>query len=284
MAALTGAWKAQRQGGAMYSDYVGALKWGTGINPIHGIRGGEGRNIAPGEQTLTVVPDLTESYQHDDTAYPPEDSASTLWGYGVDTGTADRPGWGGPDQRADAGNFPSWGQSPSGIPLGTRIRSILKGAAATVTMKQTPNETVSEGWLNKAKSTVEDAVVSDPSQYEMQTSMTQRDKVRAGSQMPMGRENEYDAPIASRIPAMKEKVYSGGERHYDMEPKAQDVIIRPFWARTAGTGYRQWMTPNEMYVSNPLDRTVPDNPNAGPETPPTGSEYGFMDEDMSYYG
>lgn len=285
MAALTGAWKA-KAAGTQFSDYVGSLKWGTGWNPIHAERGGEGRNIAPYEQSSVIPTDLTVQYDPHDPAYSPEDAPSHLWGYGYETGTADRPGWDAPDPRGDVQqDWPSWGGTSSGMPRGEHIRSVNKGADATVSMKVTPRENPTQGWLNKATSVVEDAGVSDPSQYEMQTSMRQRDQVRAGSQVAAGRENEYDAPIHSRIPAMKLKVYSGGERHYDMTPRDQDVIIRPFWARTAGTGYREWLAPNEMYVSTPLDRNVPDNPYTGSETPVDNSDtgmYGYTSEDISY--
>lgn len=282
MAVKSGAWKAKAQGGASPIDYVGALKWGTGVNDVHGTRdGGLGRDTAPYEQSGAITQDLTTPYD-DDQSYLPEDSASQLWGYGVDTGTADRPSLGQSDDRSEVtAHWPHWGRTKTGIPGGTKVRSLDHGAEATYTGKRKPNGTVSEGWRNKVTSYVNDSDESDPSQLIVRTSDVQRDQTRAGSQMPTGRANEYDAPIHSRIPGMKEKVYSGGARHAEMEPKSQDLIIRPFWARSAGTGYKQWLQPNEMYVSEPMTRAVPDNPYTGPTV--TGTDYGYMDEDQSYY-
>jgi len=100
--------------------------------------------------------------------------------------------------------------------------------------------------------------------------------------VPMGRANEFDAPIGSRIPGQKLRFWSGGERHYDMFPRQQDLIIRPFWARNAGTGYVEWMAPNEMYVSSPYNRMAPSDANVGPDTPPEETTT-YTDEDMNYY-
>lgn len=282
MAAKTGAWRAKALGGADSTDYMSTLKWGTGYNSVHGNRdGGTGRETAPYEQTNVIQEDLTTPYD-EDVAYLPEDDASTLWGYGVDTGTADRPSLGQPSDRSEVpDNFPSWGKTKTGIPGGTKLRSHDHGAEATYTGKRKPNGTVTEGWRNKVTSYVNDSDESDVSQLLVRTSDVQRDQTRAGSQTPSGRANEYDAPIKSRIPGMKEKVYSGEARHEEMTPRAQDLIIRPFWNRTAGTGYKQWLQPNEMYVSEAMTRQVPDNPDTGPTV--TTNEYGYTDEDNSYY-
>jgi hypothetical protein len=131
---------------------------------------------------------------------------------------------------------------------------------------------------------VNDAGISDPSQYVMQTSMTQRDKVRAGSQRGSGSASEYDAAIASRITGMKTKTLDAEpSRHFDMVPKAQDLIIRPWWVRTAGTGYRTDMLRNELYVSQPRSRVAPDNPYVGTETPPAVMDtYGYVPEDSTW--
>lgn len=273
--AISGSWKANA-----LEKYSGASVWGTGINPVHALPDGGGRNIAPYETSGTMSDDMTQQYDANDTAYLPEDSASVLWGYGVDTGTSERPPWNESESRnAVPSNWPHWGRTANGAPGGTHLRSHDVGAEATYTGKQVPKENGTQGWRNKLRSYVESALTSDPSQYEMQTSMTQRDKVRAGSQVPAGRENEYDAPIPSRIPGMKLKVYSGGERHAEMEPKSQDLILRPFWPRTAGTAYREWLYPNSMYVSDPMQREVPDNPYAGPSVPLTDN-YGYTEEDL----
>lgn len=273
--AITGTWKDAQ------AIQVGALKWGTGVNPIHSHPGGPGRNTAPNEQ-LSVIPDgITDPVQQPENGYTDEDMSSVLFGYGFQTGTAERPPLGTEDNRSDADDFPPWGNYPNGVPGGTVIRSENVGATLSNTPKQIPNETVSEGWLNKPVGSVEDSRVSDESQLYIQTSMTQRDKTRAGSQIS-GTASQHDAPIKSRIPGQRLKVYSGQERHADMTPKAQDLIIRPFWNRSAGTGYRQWMYPNEMAVTDPLYRVAPADPYQGADSP-SGNEYGYVPEDLGYY-
>jgi hypothetical protein len=113
--------------------------------------------------------------------------------------------------------------------------------------------------------------------------MTQRDQVRTGSQTQ--RASEYHAPIRSRIVGMRLKPWSGGQRHYDMQPREQNQHIRAWWARSAGTGHRSWMAANEMYVSDPLQRTPPPNPYAGPVIDDTGTTNtgGYVGEDVIPY-
>ena len=120
----------------------------------------------------------------------------------------------------------------------------------------------------------------------MQTSMVQRDKVRAGSQRGGGSASDFDQPIASRIVGKRLKFGFGGDRqrHEDMQPKEQNLILRPFWLRTAGTGNPEWMEPNSMYESTPMQRTPPglapqgDAVNVGSDS----GSYGFTDEDSVY--
>lgn len=260
--------------------YASALKQGTGINPIHAQYGGEGRNTAPDGTVQAPDPTLIDIQQYQ----PPEPDFAPYqtWGYGHETGLADRPPFESNEAEARAATmqgYPTWGDHKG--PGGNRIRAILKGATLGLRSRVQPNEDVAQGWRNKENSYVEDAVTSDPSQYIMQTSMVQRDAVRAGSQSS-GTSSEYNAPIASRIPGMRARFWSGGERHADMEPKSQDQIIRPFYPRTAGTGYSDWMQVNDMYVSEPIDRTAPDNPYQGETVGDTDqSNFGYTDEDLS---
>jgi len=276
---ITGSWKeAQR-------TEAGHLKWGTGVNPIHGIRDGGGRDVASTPQQSVVPEEIVDPNHMPEDGYMDEDQASTLYGYGFQTGTAERPSLGSEDTRNDnPTGYPPWGPYIPGVPGGTAIRADNIGADITNSYKVHPSETVNEGWLNKTHDGVEDAVVSDATQYEMQTSMTQRDKVRSGSQAAAGRANEFDAPIASRITGQKLRFFSGGERHYDMFPKQQDLVIRPFWYRNAGTGYVDQMAVNEMYVSDPYNRSAPSDPYVGPDTP-AEETFNYTDEDMAtYYG
>jgi hypothetical protein len=156
--------------------------------------------------------------------------------------------------------------------------------------KVTPEDDVAQGWLNKDHSYVEDAQTSDVSQYEMNTSMTQRDKTREGSQIS-GTASEYSAPIHSRITAMKNRVWGASpdlpghlQRHDDMFPKQQDLIVRPFWLRTAGTGDASAMKTNELYVSEPLQRTPPEDAWQGNSVnnSAASSEFGYTGEDGFY--
>jgi hypothetical protein len=162
------------------------------------------------------------------------------------------------------GNVPG----PTG---GAAIRQEEHGAEATNVAKLgDKEETVSEGWLNKAVGGVIDADGSDPSQYTMQTSYTQRDKVREGSQRGGGSASEQVAPIGSWRPTwgIRIKPWSGGRRHWDMTPRRQDQMIRPFWYRQAGTGYQEWMVTNaSASPRTPLQRSPVPDPYAGEEMP-----------------
>lgn len=270
MAAITGSWKAQNAG-----RQITALQWGTGYNPIHAVRIGDGRNVAPEGTSVLVDPTLTTGDYSADTpqgyGYALEDETSTLFGYGTEVGTADYQPWGdGHDLESGSTAIPStgteyppYGPYPQGVPGGTYIRAENHGAELMYKTKLRPYEDGANGWENKETSEINDAGISDPTQYVMQTSMTQRDKVRAGSQSS-GTANEFDAPIRSRIMPMIEKKWSDShERRYGMTPKQQDMIVRPWFTRQAGTGRMADMRVNEMYVSEPRNRRAPENPDVG---------------------
>lgn len=271
--AITGTWKAAQR------IQAGPTKWGTGINPVHSTVDNTGREIAVTPQQNVISDQVTEQYDPVD-GYTDEDSASILYGYNEQTGTADRPSVGTEDNRLSAQDFPSWGNYPNGVPSGTAIRAENKGADITVTSKQVPDEDVAQGWTNKLSGAVEDARTADDSQLYMQTSMTQRDKTRAGSQIS-GTASTYDSPIASRITGQRIKNWSTGDRLQQMFPFQQDMIIRPFWDRNAGTGYREWLYSNAMYQSEPLYRQSPPDPYQG-ATVPSADEYGYSPEDVMY--
>jgi len=283
---ITGTWKTRT------AFQAGAAKWGTGWNPIHGVRAGVGRSDEPPNLIFDgtaaagpIDPSVTDPYTPENLGYSDEDTAHSLYGYGEDTGTAERPSVGTDVDRATADDFPSWGPYRAGLPGGTKIRSHDIGASLTNAMKVTPDEDVAQGWMNKAVGEVANATVSDPSQYEMQTSMTQRDKTREGSQAQAGRESEYMAPIGSRRDTWGQRLrfWSGEQRHYDMTPRVQDQIIRPWWARNAGTGYVEWGTVNEMYVSDPKQRVSPPDPYQGSDVPVDDATTGWSQEDVLPY-
>jgi hypothetical protein len=317
---VKGTWRAKAFAGA---DMTSPLKWGTGYNPIHaqyGDRVGNdpGRSMiaihdsVPGNMASpayagAVDPNVIDQYAPEFFGYCDEDisyTPSMTWGYGSDTGTADRPDWGqGHDQTARSlsdtapdQNFPAWGPESSGlIPGGSVVRSRKHGGGQfdnpdANDAKVIPEDDVAQGWLNKEHSYIEDAETSDVSQYEMNTSMTQRDKVREGSQIS-GTASEYSAPVASRITGMKLRQWGASpdlpghaQRHDDMFPKQQDLIVRPFWLRTAGTGNAENMKTNELYVSEPKQRTPPADAWQGEAVTQSVSadEYGYTDEEGFY--
>ncbi len=267
--AITGTWS-QR-----LSIQAGARQWGTGVNPVHSVRTGNGRNTAPGgsepvDSSLTGVEDY---------GYMPEDTASTLYGYGWQTGVADYPNLSDHQFRGSSKDFPQWGRRQGGLPGGAVIRSQNHGADLTYTPRDPMLHDAYAGWDNKLTGDVNDAETSDPSQYTMNTSMTQRDKTLSGSQRS-GSQSEYVAPIRSRIPGMKIKPLTGdSHRHMDMLPKEQTWTIRPWWNRSAGTGPTSMLKTNAAAETMPLTRNPPPDPYQGPTL--TG-DAGYTSEDPIY--
>lgn len=267
--------------------YGGPLKQGTGWNAVHGYRAGAGRGIAHGALSEQIDPSVTDEFAPENLGYM-VDSTESLIGYGAEsataTGMADRPAWQEDSERvATLSGYPSWGDTII-PPEGTMIRAHDHGSIASLHANGTPNEDVAQGWRNKPHGKVNDAETSNPSQYEIQTSMVQRDAVRAGSQRGAGSDSSFMAPIRSRIVGVKLKYWSGEQRHDDMRPKVQEQIIRPFWLRTAGTGNIANMAPNTMYASEPLQRTPPEDAYQGGESPASvaSGSYGFTGEDVTY--
>lgn len=288
---ITGTWRANNL--AIGTAYESPLKWGTGINPIHESRDGQGRNIAITPTEGDIQTDVTDPYSPEQLGYSDEERDSVLWGYGPDTGTSERPGLDANEQDAriaTAQTWPEWGSYTGGAPGGQGIRSENKGADLTSIAKTSPqSENPPAGLQFKRNTYVNDPDISDPKQYVMQTSMTQLHQTRAGSQTPDGRASEYNAGISSRVPGMKLPLDRGSaERHADMQPKSQDLIVRPFWNRQAGTGPVPWMRANALYASTPMQRTPPDNPYQGILIPgnvyqeESQNVYGYQDEDVIY--
>lgn len=301
---ITGQWS--RTYTAPFSD---ASKWGTGINPIHAQYGSAplrvyGRNNEmpdvhlPGTGGPEDIIELAAPW-----GYQPEDIAG-LDVYALDTPEANYagipfdqdgwPDWGDPTTNTRANTDPRETypvSSPGGVP--EHIRGIRwgPGSADMWVSKQVPTETVSEGWVNKPASGMDegfsgdDVIVSDPSQYEVQTSMTQRTKAQNNDRSQLRGTDDAREPISSRIVPMRLKVYSEGERHYDMTPRDMDDIPRPFWYRTAGTGRNLEMLPNEMVVITPLQRTPPPDPTLGPQeiSVDSGGGFGYTAEDQGWY-
>lgn len=299
---ITGSW------GRTYTvPYASAAKWGTGINPIHQFYGSEPLRVYGRNQEM---PDVTPPHAADADfieyaapwGYQPEDIA------GLDVFQIDSPEENRKGLQFIQDGWPDWGQTtpetrgkvdprsvyPVGSPgiIASRIREFRYGPrdVDSEVSNEIPTETVSEGWLNKPASGMgegesgDDVVVSDPSQYEVQTSMTQRHKTKVNDRAVLRGTDESRTAIESRIAPMKLKVYSGEERHYDMFPVQMDDIPRPFWYRRAGTGRSVEMQVNEMVVVAPLQRTVPPDPSMGMQDIDIHSEaFGYTDEDQGWY-
>jgi hypothetical protein len=282
--AISGLWKAGQ-------GQSGALKWGTGFNPVHRImtegpplRSSEvPTGYGPGAE-MESVPEVLTSQE--ELGFE-EIESHALWGYGPDTGTDTRPSLG-EDSEITRGSTPPGFPDMGDLPEDTRDtvwHEKQLGDSRDEAKLGFKEETVSEGWENKTVTSVLDAKTSDPNQYEMQTSMTQRDKVREGSQAQAGRASEHLAPIGSYRPTwgMRRKPWSQGRRNYDMYPRQQDDILRPFLYRTAGTGSQEWMAANEatQYQRNALQRQPVPDPYAGSPTPQPGNVYEEESSDVS---
>jgi hypothetical protein len=275
---ISGTWSAKQN-----VPYLGAMKQGTGWNPVHAVRDGEGRNIAPDAVFVPVPDQFVNTDDHNDQyGYMAEDHSSALWGYGTETGTADRPRLDDVYDRASTGRgYPPAGRYRSGVPGGTAIRALDHGAEATMTAKQTQPD-AQQGWVDKYVGVIDDAEISDPAQYEMQTSMTQMSKDRTGSQRGSGSDSPYDARVPGRRWTMGQRKYlaSTGERLSEMAPKQQNVIIRRFGYRQAGTGNPELMQPNAATLNRPFARTPAADPYVG-DSVPGYDVAGFVDEGWS---
>ena len=254
-------------------SYAGARKWGTGINPIHASRNdGTGRVLAPGEAPYGLPADsplISDTY-----GYTMEDLAAT----GDFNFMQERPAWDEDPPRAES-DLPAWGHR-KGPPAGTGIRAKKRGMnAKELEAQQVPSETVTEGWTNKTHGNVLDSLQSEPSQLYVQTSSVQRDETRVNDSSQLRGTDAARSGIASRIPGMKVRNFSTGERLDDMSPWTQDLIWRAFLVRTAGTADPAQMDVNQMYVSQPMQREVPADVDQGPTE--SSGNYGYVDGD--YY-
>lgn len=265
--AISGTWKSS------LVRESGVQKWGTGWNPVHAVYGagppirqspahtGQGGDL--GDEDVVPI-DLLEG------VHESLDFSNQFWA----AETEFVPSYDvSPEQTRGrmALTYPSTDEG------GDVFRETHPLATSTVAKVSYQQETVTEGWENKDTGAVVDATVSDPSQYVMQTSMSQRDLIRAGSQIS-GTASEQAAPIPSARPTWGQRIkpWSGGQRHFDMDPYQQEEYMRPFLYRNAGTGDPQWMQANDMYVSAPHERVPVPDPSVG--TPESSESYDFADE------
>ena len=269
---------------------AGSTVWGTGINQVHYVYGSPAARLAPirpMEGMPGIAHDHTPPYEgpNDTNRYDYAQHENITEGIYYDN----RVPWDVPTQdspvRYSTQGMPSYNTSGSAK---NRFRSIWEGAGRTFRGKrpradyQIPTETVSEGWLNKPnEGPVAVSKPSDPTQYERQTSMQQRFQARSNVLSQLRGTDELRHGIRSRVMNQRSPVYSGQERHYDMDPRQQHPDReRPFYFRQAGTGDPQWLENNQTWDINAVERTPPPDPYIG--TPDQQVEFGYTTEDYFY--
>lgn len=285
-APLSGNWTAIN---ANATDYTGALRWGTGVSSVYGQFGTgpplgiTGRNPEPMEYRdvpEALVPHELYGYTMED--LPPGTDDEFM--IGVPPWT-DRP----EVTRGDSGEYPppSLTARPNG-PDGSYFRTIHQRGLLRAAHDPAayPTETVSEGWDNKLHGEVLDAEVSSDAQYTRQTSMQQVNPPQGrNNQLAVIRGTDDDRHnIMTRLTGMKVRPWSEGERLQDMFPFQQDLILRPWWWRRAGTGPESYMRANEFQSTLPVQRNPPPEPYYGPDES-SGSEspdWGYTPEDVTY--
>jgi hypothetical protein len=299
--AISGTWSARY---ANAQNYTGALRWGTGVNPIHSVRDNPGRvtgikeNLYPLGDASDAPPDsvigpddYVDSDWDGEQPYPDEDfryqDTEPRWGTQTESfrgATLDNPVMG--EWTEWGPYYPEDADFPLGGPTG--------GMAAELDVSHgedrerqhaiaVPTQPVAGGWLNKARSAAALAkdntaqAVGDPAtQWAVNTGQVQGQGVKyLDNSRAVARGT--DAPresILSRVAAMR--VYSpaqsfqmgGSAGAPDMYPFQQTAgLKRPFVARQPGLPPFEEHTWNEMEGRVPLQRTVPPDPYQGdPET------------------
>lgn len=283
---VTGLWKRS------FTGYSGATVWGTGSDNVHTYYGSEAIRLDPYPLRQG---EITPPHQ----AVPDKLQPTELWGYQPEDSTYtgvvydDRPNWTQDTPsvpvRSTTGDQPAW-TAPGYV--NERFRLMFGGAYRTfrgafiggdgIGYVQ-PSETVSEGWLNKPQGSPADSKPSSDAQLIVQTSMRQRYATRDNTHAVARGTDDPRAEIGSKVTGQRIKVYSGGERHYDMLPKEQDTILRPFWYRTAGTGRAGEMVPNTLWSIRAVQRIPPADPSMGPSETEIDNTYGYTTEDTQYY-
>jgi hypothetical protein len=320
--AVSGAWRA---GAVGVVDYDGAAKWGTGINPVHGTYNNQGRPttsrepLVHGDPQTDAVPEeilgpVMWGYADEDAAYYGGEDYRYLvddhanWGEDLQDGTPrpDRDG-----QIMQEGEFPqpegwpSWGPhevseadwvsgSPnSGPPGGAVIRSYSDGSEVEALHGiAVPTPGWRGGWVNKAHGPVEEAEPSDPSQYEITTSMAQLHQTRVNTAAAARGTDDPRAPIETRLTGQKIRVYAGdfygggGPGTPDMRTQAQDLPYRPWFYRSAALPPPPDTTYGTMTMFDPIERSLPAD--AGEtvviQEPVDGGDetFGYAAEDSGY--
>lgn len=282
--AIAGSWRA---GAITPAEYAGATRWGTGINPVHALPDahhptgtklplgstGNGETIAEtvlGPVQWGYAAEDAQYYVGEDYRYLREDHPN--WG----ENEAGRPDRSGSAQAAgeypNPGGWPSWGPSGAddtdfplpGYPGGADLRAEQHGSETERhRMIAVPTRGVSGGWLNKAHGQVNEARTSDPSQYEVTTSMRQLHGVLHNDRATARATDDPRSPIGTRLTGVKVKSYGkslgmgGGPGAPDMFPRQQDLPLRPWFYRQGGAPPAEAHTWNEVTYFDPIERTLP---------------------------
>jgi hypothetical protein len=307
--AIAGSWFA---GAVTPSEYIGATRWGTGVNPIHAQRN-QGTRDTGIKENLLPLGTATEG------GFVPENILGpAMWGYSSEDAAlfpgedyryleADHPNWGDtmvgrPDRDGEifaAGRepqpegWPSWG--PHGVedpdmpvaswPGGETLRSYADGGdVENSRVIAAPTPGWRGGWLNKAHGAVEEAETSDPSQYEMTTSLTQLHQTRVNDAAVVRGTDELRAPIETRLTGMKARYFAksehmgGGPGSPDMAPVTQGLPYRPWFYRQGAMPPPPDTTWGTMTAFDPIRR----NPPATARGTITLSEEGAPDATYGY--
>lgn len=296
--AIGGTWAARS---ANAQAYTGALRWGTGVNPVHGLRDNPGRVTG----SKTVLHPVGDAYDVPEAILDGDDFVSAEWdGEGPYPDETFRyqetgPRWGTSTEafrgetNSDAmGEQPSWGvyydddgtgEFPRPGPTGGTQEWLDVSHGEDIERQHAiavPTGGVSGGWLNKARGQLAHAEAQDPAQPGYQLAVNTAEQQGQGVK---SRTNERavargtDAPregIQSRTAGMVVRQFAmsfgmgGGPGTPDMQPFQQTPgLKRPFAYRSPGLPPMEDHTWNEMEGRVPLQRTVPPDPYQGdPET------------------
>ena len=287
--AIAGSWRA---GAVTPSEYAGAARWGTGINPIHAIwDSGPGRgptkeplgSTSPGD---AIDPALITAqqwgYGPEDSTYPAGEDYRYLandhaaWG----DGTVGRPDRGPVIMTAGSEpgplGFPHWGPHGArrdrlaGWPGGANLRAVSEGSDVEQHHAiAVPSRGWSGGWLNKARGQIARPVsqdVGDPaSQWAVVTGTVQGQGLKSldNTRAVQRETDDSRSPILSRTAGMRVRDYAmssgmgGGPGTPDMAPLAQDLPFRPWFYRSAGLPPAPDTTYGTMTSVSPLMRIPP---------------------------
>jgi hypothetical protein len=283
--AISGTWK---MANVIDSAYVGAQRWGTGVDPIHSVRDQYHK------PTQTKIP--LESTAVGD-AVDPSIVEPTDWGYcaGDYTGgihdyreiEEDHPGTGTMHPKTVPGNFPHWGATnaqsddfPLASPTepGTDFLAVRHASPMELShANETPysdSTGVAGGWAHKARGEQLESRVSSRKQLDINVSHRQVHNSSTNDRATRRGTDDARTPIRARTAGMKQKHYARG---VDMEPRSQDLPFRPFFYRSAG------VPPNEAHMYNTMEGRAPIQHAVAPD-PYQGDYSGTSQAEDSNYG